>query len=105
MEPCPGGCRKNGSLTRVLRQPPRGKRETGSPAPPAGASGSGATTVPAGMARSPSPSLRFDAVDLDRLTTPVLHQVDWEVGPAERWIVLGPNGSGKTTLFELASGY
>ena len=49
--------------------------------------------------------LRFDAVDLDRLTTPVLHHVDWQVGPGERWVVLGPNGSGKTTLFELASGY
>jgi iron complex transport system ATP-binding protein len=49
--------------------------------------------------------LRFDAVDLDRLATPVLHQVDWSVGPDERWVVLGPNGSGKTTIFELASGY
>jgi iron complex transport system ATP-binding protein len=49
--------------------------------------------------------LRFDAVDLDRLTTPVLHQVDWVVGPGERWVVLGPNGSGKTTMFELAAGY
>jgi iron complex transport system ATP-binding protein len=49
--------------------------------------------------------LRFDAVDLDRLTTPVLHRVDWVVGPGEKWVVLGPNGSGKTTMFELASGY
>ena len=57
------------------------------------------------MPRTPSTALRFDAVDLDRLTIPVLHHVDWVVGPGERWIVLGPNGSGKTTLFELASGY
>jgi iron complex transport system ATP-binding protein len=57
------------------------------------------------MAADPSIALRFDAVDLDRLTTPVLRGVDWEVGPGERWVVLGPNGSGKTTLFELASGY
>ncbi len=57
------------------------------------------------MAPTPVTALRFAAVDLDRLTTPVLHQVDWQVGPGERWIVLGPNGSGKTTLFELASGY
>jgi iron complex transport system ATP-binding protein len=57
------------------------------------------------MADTPAPALRFAAVDLDRLTTPVLHQVDWLVGPGERWIVLGPNGSGKTTLFELGSGY
>jgi iron complex transport system ATP-binding protein len=49
--------------------------------------------------------LGFAAVDLDRLSTPVLRGIDWQVGPGERWIVLGPNGSGKTTLFELASGY
>ena len=51
------------------------------------------------------PALAFAAVDLDRLATPVLHGIDWQVRPGERWIVLGPNGSGKTTLFELASGY
>nr|MDQ2724712.1 ATP-binding cassette domain-containing protein [Actinomycetota bacterium] len=52
-----------------------------------------------------SPPLRFTHVDLDRLTTPVLHDVDWEVADGERWVVLGPNGSGKTTMFQLASGY
>jgi iron complex transport system ATP-binding protein len=57
------------------------------------------------MACTPSPALQFDAVDLDRLTTPVLHDIDWQVAAGERWIILGPNGSGKTTLFELASGY
>jgi iron complex transport system ATP-binding protein len=57
------------------------------------------------VTNSPPPALRFDAVDLDRLTTPVLHSVDWTVQPGDRWVVLGPNGSGKTTMFELASGY
>src|SRR6516164_8189260 len=57
------------------------------------------------MAGTPSTALSFDAVDLDRVGTPVLHDIHWQVGPGERWIVLGPNGSGKTTLFELASGY
>jgi iron complex transport system ATP-binding protein len=63
------------------------------------------------MSAAPSPiddsslALGFAAVDLDRLATPVLHGIDWQVRPGERWIVLGPNGSGKTTLFELASGY
>jgi iron complex transport system ATP-binding protein len=57
------------------------------------------------MVDPPPPVLRFANVDLDRLATPVLHTVDWEVGPGQRWIVLGPNGSGKTTMFELASGY
>jgi iron complex transport system ATP-binding protein len=53
----------------------------------------------------PAMPLRFDAVDLDRLVTPVLRGVDWMVGPGQKWVVLGPNGSGKTTMFELASGY
>jgi iron complex transport system ATP-binding protein len=57
------------------------------------------------MTAAPLLPLGFAAVDLDRLATPVLHEVDWQVRPGERWIVLGPNGSGKTTLFELASGY
>jgi iron complex transport system ATP-binding protein len=39
------------------------------------------------------------------LTAPILHGIDWVVGPGERWVLLGPNGSGKTTMFELASGY
>jgi iron complex transport system ATP-binding protein len=52
-----------------------------------------------------APSLRFTHVDLDRVTAPVLHDVDWEVAAGDRWVVLGPNGSGKTTLFQLASGY
>jgi iron complex transport system ATP-binding protein len=49
--------------------------------------------------------LRFSAVDLDRVGTPVLTGVDWVVAPDQRWVVLGPNGSGKTTLLRLASGY
>lgn len=55
--------------------------------------------------RTPSTPLRFEAVDLDRPGLSVLHQVDWQVNGADRWVVLGPNGSGKTTMFELASGY
>jgi iron complex transport system ATP-binding protein len=70
-----------------------------------GGPGRGAATVPAVMSGQPSIPLRFDAVDLDRVTTPVLRQVDWQVDHDQRWVVLGPNGSGKTTIFELASGY
>jgi iron complex transport system ATP-binding protein len=51
------------------------------------------------------PVLRFDSVDLDRLTAQILKGVDWTVRPQDRWVILGPNGSGKTTMFELASGY
>jgi iron complex transport system ATP-binding protein len=32
----------------------------------------------------------------------VLSDVNWQVHPGERWVVLGPNGSGKTTLLALA---
>lgn len=53
----------------------------------------------------PTPALRFDAVDLDRVGNQVLRHVDFEVGAGERWVVLGPNGSGKTTLIQIASGY
>jgi iron complex transport system ATP-binding protein len=51
------------------------------------------------------PALRFEGVDVVRGATPVLLGVDWVVGSADRWAVLGPNGSGKTTLLQLASGY
>jgi iron complex transport system ATP-binding protein len=57
------------------------------------------------MPEQPPAALRFDAVDLDRVTTAVLHSICWEVATGERWVILGPNGSGKTTMFELASGY
>ena len=33
----------------------------------------------------------------------LLRDVDWQVRPAERWVVLGPNGSGKTTLVRIAT--
>jgi iron complex transport system ATP-binding protein len=50
-------------------------------------------------------AIRFAAVDLDRVGNAVLRNVDWTVGPGERWAVVGPNGSGKTTILQLASGY
>lgn len=43
-----------------------------------------------------SVGLRIDGRDL-------LVDVDWTVGPAERWVVLGPNGAGKTSLLRIAS--
>jgi len=33
----------------------------------------------------------------------LLRDVDWEVRPGQRWVVLGPNGSGKTTLVRIAT--
>ncbi len=35
--------------------------------------------------------------------THLLRDVDWEVRPGQRWVVLGPNGSGKTTLVRIAT--
>lgn len=57
------------------------------------------------MAGPVPPALRFESVDLERLTARILHGVNWTVGRSDRWAVLGPNGSGKTTMFELGSGY
>jgi len=47
--------------------------------------------------------LRVAGVRLVRDGTTILEGIDWEVGPGERWVVLGPNGSGKTTLVRIAS--
>jgi iron complex transport system ATP-binding protein len=35
----------------------------------------------------------------------LLDEIDWDVRPGERWVVLGPNGGGKTTLVRVASMY
>ncbi len=35
----------------------------------------------------------------------ILQSVNWTVGAAENWAILGPNGSGKTTLLTLIGGY
>ncbi|HEX2849386.1 MAG TPA: ATP-binding cassette domain-containing protein [Acidimicrobiales bacterium] len=51
------------------------------------------------------PTVRFDAVSVRRGGPLVLRDVDWEVRPHERWVVIGPNGSGKTTLLQLVAGY
>ncbi len=50
----------------------------------------------------PVPAVRLRAVSVVRDGRGILHDVDWEVWPHERWAVLGPNGSGKTTLLHVA---
>lgn len=58
--------------------------------------------MPASTGEGHGPVLRFDQVGLRRDSQAILAGVDWEVGPGQRWVVLGPNGSGKTTLLRLA---
>ena len=47
-------------------------------------------------------AVRLSGVAVVRDGVPLVDGVDWEVGPGERWVVLGPNGSGKTTLLAVA---
>ncbi len=48
------------------------------------------------------PVVRLRGVAVVRDGRPILDDIDWEVWPHERWVVLGPNGSGKTTLLHVA---
>ena len=49
--------------------------------------------------------LRLSNVTLTRNGRDLVHDVDWEITAAQRWVVLGANGSGKTTLVRIASLY
>jgi iron complex transport system ATP-binding protein len=49
--------------------------------------------------------LRFAHVGLRVDETMILDGIDWQVGDAQRWVVLGANGAGKTTLLRIAACY
>ena len=58
------------------------------------------------MSHAPVLAFRGVTLSFDPTTaSAVLTGVDWEVGPGERWVVLGANGSGKTSLLRLAGGW
>jgi len=46
--------------------------------------------------------VRLSGVSVIRKGKPILDDVDFVVGPGERWVLLGPNGAGKTTLLSVA---
>ncbi|HEY5097278.1 MAG TPA: ABC transporter ATP-binding protein [Acidimicrobiales bacterium] len=47
------------------------------------------------------PAIHLEHVSVVRDGRPLLDDISWEVGPGQRWAVLGPNGSGKTTLLRV----
>lgn len=47
--------------------------------------------------------LALAGVGVVRGSTPLVHDITWEVEEGQRWVVLGPNGAGKTTLLQLAA--
>jgi len=47
--------------------------------------------------------LYFEQVSLIRGGRNILTDINWQVEPNQRWVIVGPNGAGKTTLLRIAS--
>ena len=47
--------------------------------------------------------LQMRGVGVVRDGATLLDEIDWDVEPDERWVILGANGAGKTTLLRVAS--
>ena len=48
--------------------------------------------------------VRLCHVDVTRGGRRVLHDIDWDLRPGERWVLVGANGAGKTQLLKLLAG-
>lgn len=48
--------------------------------------------------------VRLEGVRLTLRGRPVLRDVDWDIRPGQRWVLLGANGAGKTQLLKLLAG-
>jgi molybdate transport system ATP-binding protein len=46
----------------------------------------------------------LDRLNLHRAGRPVLTDLSWQIGPGERWLVVGASGAGKTQLLKVVAG-
>jgi iron complex transport system ATP-binding protein len=51
---------------------------------------------------APDPVITLRGVAVRRDGKALIEDIDFSVGPGERWVVLGPNGAGKTTMLGVA---
>ena len=49
--------------------------------------------------------LNLRDVTVRRGSNEILSNVNWQVAPGQRWIVMGANGAGKTSLMQVCSGF
>jgi len=60
--------------------------------------------MPSARAVSTHLSVTLRHIDLDRGGRPVLRDVNWQIRPGQRWLLIGGNGAGKTQLLKMISG-
>jgi molybdate transport system ATP-binding protein len=58
------------------------------------------------LAGRPLPSLeiRLDGLNLTRSGRTLLRGIHWNIGPGQRWLVIGASGAGKTQLLKIVAG-
>jgi molybdate transport system ATP-binding protein len=55
-------------------------------------------------ARGDGFAVELSRVSLERGGRSILRDLDWRIGPGERWVLLGRNGAGKTQLMKMLAG-